>query len=214
MIKIKMYKADNPLSYNEILEKLNENLYSDDKGYGFHILSNGEILEIKFTMRTISKQNIEYASGEHTEIEVASYLNVNFGIRFNKEIILYAVNPPLSMKIPYTMVQKLFGENSGLKPVELDIKGVLDGLAQGYDLKIKALSISNIPIDAFTLAKTKIVGSKNINDIYKDNYMNSPAILDTAHFILNGIETEISRTGRFRVREDQLPTLLSILESL
>ncbi|EPH6015014.1 TPA: hypothetical protein PXJ37_002471 [Yersinia enterocolitica] len=214
MIKVKIYKADKPLSLNEIIHKINDNLYSDDKGYGFHIINNGDVLEVRFTMRSISTQNIEYANGEHSEVEIASYLNVNFGIRYDKDFILYAINPPLSMKIPYTMVHKLFGEDSGLKPVELDLRKVINGLSSNFDLKIKSISLSNIPIDAFTLAKTKIVSSKSLSDIYRDSYMNSPALLDSAHFFVNGIETEISRTGRFRVRENQLPTLLSILESL
>lgn len=214
MIKVKIYKADKSLPLNEIIDKINDNLYSDDKGYGFHIIDNGEVLEVKFTMRSISTQNIEYANGEHSEVEVASYLHVNFGIRHNKNIVLYAINPPLSMKIPYTMIHKLFGEDSGLKPIELDLRKVIDGLSNNFDLKIKSISLSNIPIDPYTLAKTKIVSSKSLSEIYRDNYMNSSALLDSAHFYVNGIETEISRTGRFRVREAQLPTLLSILESL
>lgn len=214
MIKVKIYKAEKCLSLNEIINKINDNLYSDDKGYGFHIIENGEVLEVRFTMRSISTQDIEYANGEHTEVEVASYMHVNFGIRYNKSIVLYAINPPLSMKIPYTMVHKLFGEDSGLKPIDLDLRKVIDGLSSNFELKIKSISLSNIPIDAYTLAKTKIVSSKNLSDIYKESYMNSTALLDSVHFYVNGIETEMSRTGRFRVRESQLPTLLSILESL
>lgn len=214
MIKVKIYKADKSLSLNEIINKINDNLYSDDKGYGFHIIDNGEVLEVRFTMRSISTQNIEYANGDLTELEVASYLHVNFGIRHNKSIVLYAINPPLSMKIPYTMVHKLFGEDSGLKPIDLDLRKVIDGLSSNFELKIKSISLSNIPIDAYTLAKTKIVSSKSLSEIYRENYMNSNALLDSVHFYVNGIETEMSRTGRFRVRESQLPTLLSILESL
>lgn len=214
MIKVKIYRVEKDISRKEIMLKINDNLYNEDKGYGFHIVDDGEVLEVRFTIRSISKQSLEYANGEHSEVEIATYLNVNFGIRQNKKIVLYAINPPLSMKVPYTMVQKIFGEDSGLKPVEFDLRNVINGLSKEFDLKIKSMSLSNIPIDTFTLAKTKIVSSKNLYGNYKDHYMKSSAILDSAHFFVNGIETEISRTGRFRVRESQLPTLLSILESL
>lgn len=214
MIKVKIYRVEKDISRKEIMLKINDNLYNEDKGYGFHIVDDGEVLEVRFTIRSISKQSLEYANGEHSEVEIATYLNVNFGIRQNKKIVLYAINPPLSMKVPYTMVQKIFGEDSGLKPVEFDLRNVINGLSKEFDLKIKSMSLSNIPIDTFTLAKTKIVSSKNLYSNYKDHYMKSSAILDSAHFFVNGIETEISRTGRFRVRESQLPTLLSILESL
>lgn len=214
MIKVKIYRIEKNISRNEIILKINDNLYNEDKGYGFHIVNDDEVLEVRFTIRSISKQNIEYANGEHSEVEIATYLNVNFGIRQNKKIVLYAINPPLSMKVPYTMVQKIFGEDSGLKPVEFDLRNVINGLSKEFDLKIKSMSISNIPVDPFTLAKTKIISSKNLYDNYEGNYMKGSAILDSAHFIVNGIETEISRTGRFRVRESQLSTLLSILESL
>ncbi|RTF25254.1 hypothetical protein D9B84_03765 [Serratia marcescens] len=214
MIKVKIYRIEKNVSRKEIMRKINDNLYNEDKGYGFHIVNDSEVLEVKFTMRSISKQNIEYANGEHSEVEIATYLNVNFGIRQSKKIVLYAINPPVSMKVPYTMVHKIFGEDSGLKPVEFDLRNVINGLSKEYDLKIKSMSLSNIPVDPFTLAKTKIVSSKNLYDNYKGNYMKGTAILDSVHFFVNGIEAEISRTGRFRVRESQLSTFLSILESL
>jgi hypothetical protein len=215
MIKVKIYKAEKDITKSELLHKVNDNLYDEDKGYGFQIINNSEVLELRFTMRSISKQSLEYANGEHSEVEIATYLNVDFGVRQGKKIILYATNPPLSMKMPYTMVQKLFGEDSGLRPVEFDLRKVVNGLSEGFDLKIKSMSLSNISVDPFTLAKTKIVSSKNLQEIYQNKYMNSSAVFDSVHFFVNGIETELSRTGRFRVRESQLPTLLSsILETL
>jgi len=214
MIKVKIYKAERDISRSELLYRINDNLYDEGKGYGFQIVNTSEVLEVRFSMRSISKQSIEYANGEHSEVEIATYLNVNFGIRQGKKIILYAINPPLSMKVPYTMVQKIFGEDSGLRPVEFDLRNVINGLSKDFDLKIKSMSLSNIPVDPFTLAKTKIVSSKNLHEIYQNNYMNGSAILDSVHFFVNGIETEISRTGRFRVRESRLPILLSILETL
>lgn len=214
MIKVKVYKAERDISKNELLDRINNNLYDEDKGYGFQVINSSELLELRFTMRSISKQSIEYANGEHSEVELATYLNVDFVIRQGKKIILYATNPPLSMKVPYTMIQKIFGEDSGLKPVEFDLRKVINGLSEGFDLKIKSMSLSNIPVDAYTLAKTKLVSSKNLHEIYQADYMNGSAVFDSVHFFVNGIETELSRTGRFRVRENQLPTLLSILETL
>ncbi|WP_426726162.1 hypothetical protein [Enterobacter cloacae complex sp. 342H5] len=96
------------------------------------------------------------------------------------------------MKMPYTMVQKLFGEDSGLRPVEFDLRKVVNGLSEGFDLKIKSMSLSNISVDPFTLAKTKIVSSKNLQEIYQNKYMNSSAVFDSVHFFVNGIETELS----------------------
>lgn len=214
MIKLKIYKAEIDISRGELLERINNHRYDEDKGYGFEVVDASDVLEVRFSMRSISKQSIEYANGDHSEVEIATYLNVDFGIRPGKKIKLYAINPPLSMKVPYMMIQKIFGEDSGLKPVEFDLREVVNGLSKGFDLKIKSMSLSNIPVDPFTLAKTKIVSSKNLYEIYQANYMNSSAILDSLHFFINGIETEVSRTGRFRVRESQLPTLLSILEAL
>lgn len=214
MIKVKIYTAESDISRSELLHRISNNLYDEDKGYGFQIVNTSEVLELRFTMRSISKQSIEYANGEHSEVEIATYLNVDFGIRQGKKIILYAINPPLSMKVPYTMAQKIFGEDSGLKPVEFDLRKVINGISKGFDIKIKSISLSNIPVDPFTLAKTKIISSKNLYEIYQNNYMNSSALLDSVHFFMNGIEAEIFRTGRFRVRASQLPTLLSILETL
>jgi len=213
MIKVKIFKTEKIISKDYILNRLKVNLYDDVKGYGFHVIKNDELFEIQFTLRSVNKQTVEYANGEQSDIELATYLNVNFGIRFGKEIVLYAINPPLSMKLPYSMVHKLFGEDSGLKPIELDLKGVIQSLSERHDLKIKSISLSNIKVDAFTLAKTKIVSSKDVSDIYKEEYMDTPAVLDSAHLVVNGIETELTRTGRFRVRKNQLATFLSMLEA-
>lgn len=117
------------------------------------------------------------------------------------------------MKVPYTMVQKLFGEDSGLRPVEFDLRKIVNGLSEGFDIKIKSMSLSNISVDPFTLAKTKIVSSKNLQEIYQNKYMNSSAVFDSVHFFVNGIETELSRTGRFRVRESASNTFIHLRNS-
>lgn len=214
MIKVKIYKAEKYISPEFILNRLESNLYDEAKGYGFHIINNDDLLEIQFTLRSVNKQTVEYANGDQSDIEIATYLNVNFGIRFGKKIVLYAINPPVSMKYPYTMVHKLFGEDSGLKPLDLNLKDIICGLSELYDLKVKSISLSNIQLDAYTLSKTKIVSSKDVAGIYRDEYMDTPAVLDSAHFFVNGIEAELTRTGRFRVRQNQLATLLTMLESV
>jgi hypothetical protein len=213
MIKVKLYKTDMPVSANYIKERVNNNLYDEQKGFGFHIIKDDDDLEVMFTLRSVNKQQVEYANGEHSEIETVSYLNVKFCIMFDKGIAMYALNPPLSMKIPYAMIHKIFGESSGLKPIELDLKKLVIEFSNKFDLKIKSVSFSNIQLDAFTLAKTKIVSSQKVSDFHIDSYMNTSAILDAIHFTVNGIETELSRTGRFRVRENQLSTLLAMLEN-
>lgn len=212
MIKVKLYKTDMPVSASYIKERVNNNLYDEQKGFGFHIIKDDGDIEVMFTLRSVNKQYVEYASGEHSEIETVSYLNVKFCIMFDKGIAMYVLNPPLSMKIPYAMIHKIFGENSGLKPLEIDLKNLVIDFSRKFDLKIKSVSFSNIQLDAFTLAKTKIVSSQRVSDLHIGNYMNTSAILDAIHFTVNGIETELSRTGRFRVRENQLSTLLAMLE--
>ncbi|CDT33563.1 hypothetical protein [Vibrio crassostreae] len=212
MIKVKLYNADMPVSVTDIHERLLQNRYCDEKGFGFDIIRNDEDLIVQFIERVISKQEFELPDGGVSEIETVSYIKVKFGIRFDTKHALYVINPPRSMKYPFEMIRTLFGSGSGLKPVELDLKKLLDVFDAKYDHVIKSMSLSNIQCDPNTVAKTKIASSKDLNQFYLENYSETPAIIDTVHMIVNGIDAELSRTGRFRVSDANLPTLMLMLE--
>lgn len=212
MIKVKLYKVDNEISESIIRERLQQQQYCDDKGFGFDIIDDDEELIVQFIERTIRIQEFELPDGEISEIETVSYSKVKFGIRFDTKLALYAINPPRSMKFPFEMIHTVFGENSGLKPVEVDLKVLVETFGGKFDLVLKSMSLSNIHCDAFTLAKTKVASTKNMQPFYMDNFKNTSAVIDTVHMVVNGIDAELSRTGRFRVSDANLPTLMLMLE--
>ena len=92
------------------------------------------------------------------------------------------------------------------------LKKLLDVFDAKYDNVIKSMSLSNIQCDPNTVAKTKIASSKDLNPFYLENYSETPAVIDTVHMVANGIDTELSRTGRFRVHEANLQTFMLMLD--
>ncbi|UAB71385.1 hypothetical protein INR79_05635 [Vibrio sp. SCSIO 43132] len=212
MIKVKLYKAENEISESIIRERLLQKQYSDEKGFGFDIIDDDKDLLVQFIQRTIRKQEFELPDGEMSEIETVSYTKVKFGIRFKTKLALYAINPPRSMKLPFEMIHTVFGEDSGLKPVDIELKNLIEIFGSKFDLLLKSMSLSNIHCDAFTLAKTKVASTRDISPYYVDNFKKTSAVIDTVHMVVNGIDTELSRTGRFRVSEANLPSLILMLE--
>ncbi|MEZ8167254.1 hypothetical protein A152_0003925 [Vibrio tasmaniensis 1F-187] len=213
MLKVKLYQVGTPASKGLIYDNLSNHLYSDEIGFGFELVDDSEDnLILQFIERVISKQEFELPDGEVSEIETVSYIKVKFGVRFGTKHALYVINPPRSMKYPFEMIRTLFGSNSGLKPVELDLKKLLDVFDTKYDHVIKSMSLSNIQCDPNTVAKTKIASSKDLNPFYLEHYSETPAVIDTVHMVLNGIDTELSRTGRFRVHEANLQTFMLMID--
>lgn len=212
MIKVKLYNAGVPISRDDIEERLLQKWYTDEKGFGFEIVKNDSDFVAQFIERTIHKQEFELPGGELSEIETVSYIKVKFGIRFDTKHALYVINPPRSMKYPFEMIRTLFGADSGLKPIELDLKKLLDVFDSKYDYVIKSMSLSNIQCDPNTVAKTKITSSKDLNPFYLEHYSETPAVIDTVHMLVNGIDTELSRTGRFRVHDANLQTFMLMLD--
>ena len=76
------------------------------------------------------------------------------------------------------------------------------------------MSLSNIQCDPNTVAKTKIASSKDLTPFYLENYSETPAVIDIVHTVVNGIDTELSRTGRFRIHETNLQTFMQMLDYL
>lgn len=74
------------------------------------------------------------------------------------------------------------------------------------------MSLSNIQCDPNTVAKTKITSSKDLNPFYLEHYSETPAVIDTVHMLVSGIDTELSRTGRFRVHDANLQTFMLMLD--
>ncbi len=212
MSMVKLYNADVPISRGDIEERLLQKQYSDEKGFGFEIVKSDAEFIAQFIERTIRKQEFELPDGEVSEIEIVSYIKVKFGIRFNTKHALYVINPPRSMKYPFEMIRTLFGSDSGLKPIDLDLKKLLDVFSSKYDLVIKSMSLSNIQCDPNTVAKTKIASSKDLNPFYLEHYSETPAVIDTVHMVVNGIGTELSRTGRFRVHDENLQTFMLMFD--
>ena len=212
MIKVKLYNADLPISREDIKELILQKRYSDEKGFGFEIVKSETDFVAQFIERIIHKQKFELPDGEFSEIETVSYIKVKFGIRFDTKHALYVINPPRSMKYPFEMIRTLFGSDSGLKPVDLDLKKLLDVFSAKYDHIIKSMSLSNIQCYPHTVAKTKIASSKDLNSFYLGHYSETPAVIDTIHMIVNGIDIELSRTGRFRVHEANLQTFMLMLD--
>ncbi|EHH1049902.1 hypothetical protein M2G59_02330 [Vibrio vulnificus] len=213
MLKVKLYQVGTPASKGLIYDNFNNHLYSDETGFGFELVDDSEDnLILQFVERVISKIEIESVDGEVSEIETVSYIKVKFGIRFNTKYGLYVINPPRSMKYPFEMIRMLFGSDSGLKPVELNLKKLLNVFASKYDYVVKSMSLSNIQCDPNTVAKTKIASSKDLNQFYLENYSETPAVIDTIHMLVNGIDMELSRTGRFRIHETNLQTLMLMLD--
>lgn len=213
MLKVKLYQSGIHANKGDFYDRLSQNLYSDQEGFGFELLDDSDDNFImQFIERVISKQEFELPDGEVSEIETVSYIKVKFGVRFGTKHALYVINPPRSMKYPFEMIRTLFGTSSGLKPVDLDLKKLLDVFDAKYDNVIKSMSLSNIQCDPNTVAKTKIASSKDLNPFYLENYSETPAVIDTVHMVVNGIDTELSRTGRFRVHEANLQTFMLMLD--
>ena len=213
MLKVKLYQAATYITKEQFYTRLEQNLYSDEQGFGFELLDDSEDNFLaQFIERTIRKQEFELPDGEVSEIETVSYIKVKFGIRFDTKHALYVINPPRSMKYPFEMIRTLFGSDSGLKPVELDLKKLLDVFSVKYDHIIKSMSLSNIQCDPHTVAKTKIASSKDLNPFYLEHYSETPAVIDTVHMVVNGIDTELSRTGRFRVHGANLQTFMLMID--
>lgn len=212
MPKVKLYNTDLPISREDIEERILQKRYSDEKGFGFEVLKNETDFVAQFIERTIRKQEFELLDGEVSEIETVSYIKVKFGIRFDTKHALYVINPPRSMKYPFEMIRTLFGSENGLKPVDLNLKKLLDVFSVKYDLVIKSISLSNIQCDPHTVAKTKIASSKDLKPFYLEHYSETPAVIDTIHMVVNGIDTELSRTGRFRVHDSNLQTFMLMLD--
>ena len=212
MIKVKLYCAGTPVSRGYIEERLLQKRYTDEKGFGFEIVKNDSDFVAQFIERTIRKQEFELPDGDVSEIETVSYIKVKFGIRFDTKHALYVIDPPRSMKYPFEMIRTLFGSDSGLKPVDLDLKKLLDVFDFKYDHFIKSMSLSNIQCDPNTIAKTKIISSKDLNPFYFEHYSKTSAVIDTVHMLVNGIDTELSRTGRLRLHESNLQTFMLMLD--
>ncbi|CDT37530.1 hypothetical protein [Vibrio coralliirubri] len=212
MLKVKLYDTDLPISREDIEERILQKRYSDEKGFGFEVVKNETDFVAQFIERTIRKQEFELPDGEVSEIETVSYIKVKFGVRFETKHTLYVINPPRSMKYPFEMIRTLFGSDSGLKPVDLDLKKLLDVFSVKYDHVIKSMSLSNIQCDPHTVAKTKIASSKDLNPFYLEHYSETSAVVDTVHMVVNGIDTELSRTGRFRVHDANLHVFMLMLD--
>lgn len=212
MIKVKLYSVNVPISRYDIEERLFQKRYTDEKGFGFDIVKNDSDFLAQFIEKTIRKQEFELPDGEFSEIETVSYTKINFGIRFDTKFALYVINPPRSMKHPFEMIRTLFDFDSDLKPIELDLKILLNVFDSKYEHVIKSMSLSNIQCDPNTVAKTKIVSSKDLNPFYLEHYRETPAMIDTIHILVNGFDAELSRTGRFRVHNSNLQTLMLMLD--
>lgn len=215
MLKVKLYQSEVNANKGNFYHQLSQNLYSDEEGFGFELLDDSDDnFLMQFIERVIRKQKFELPDGEVSEIETVSYIKVKFGIRFDTKYALYVINPPRSMKYPFEMMRTLFGSSSGLKPVELDLKKLLDVFNSKHDHIIKSMSLSNIQCDPNTVAKTKIASSKDLTPFYLENYSETPAVIDIVHTVVNGIDTELSRTGRFRIHETNLQTFMQMLDYL
>jgi hypothetical protein len=212
MIKIKLYSAGIPVSRDYIEERLHQNRYTDEKGFGFEVVRDDSDFKAQFIERTIRKQEFEFPDGDVSEIETVSYIKVKFGIRFDTKNALYVIDPPRSMKYPFEMIRTLFGSNSGLKPVVLDLKKLLNVFDFKYDYFIKSMSLSNIQCAPNTIAKTKIISSKDLNSFYLKHYSETSAVIDTIHMSVNDIEIELSRTGRLRLHDANLQTFMLMLD--
>lgn len=212
MIKVKLYNTNRPISESEIRERLMHKQYCDEKGFGFDIIKNDADLIVQFIERTIRKQEFELPNGEISEIETVSYIKVKFGIRFDTKNALYVINPPRSMKYPFEMIRTLFDSDSGLKPVEFDLKMLLQVFDSKYDYVLQSMSLSNIQCDPNTIAKTKIASLKDLTPFYLESYSETTAVIDTVHMVVNSIDSELSRTGRFRVHEANLQTFMQMID--
>jgi hypothetical protein len=213
MIKVKLYKIENEIIKSDIQERLLLKQYSDERGFGFDILNDDDNeLTVQFIERIIRNQSFELPNGETSEIETVSYNKIKFVIRFNSTLALYALNPPRSMKYPFELIHTIFGEDSGLRPVEFNLKELLDIFDEKYNILVKSVSLSNIHYDAFTLAKTKIASTKNLLPYYIKTYKETSAIIDSIHMTVNDFSVEISRTGRFIVPDATLFEFMLMLE--
>ncbi|MGF1741461.1 hypothetical protein L4C34_10345 [Vibrio profundum] len=213
MVKVKIYKVDQITYESVVRERLATQPYTSEGGFGFDVIDDdNDKLVVQFIEKQIRNQEIETPDGDISMIESVSYIKVKFCIRFNTKYALYVIDPPRSMKYPFEMIRTLFDLKSNLQPLEFDLKALLQVYKDKYDLVVKSMSLSNIQYDAHILAKSKIASTKNLHPFFLANYSKTPAIIDIVHMIINGIDTEVSRTGRFRVHEANLQTFISMLE--
>lgn len=213
MLKIKIYQLEAYTSKQVIYNNLRSNLYSDKIGYGFELVDDSEDnFILQFVERIVNKIEIESVDGEVSEIESVSYIKIKFGIRFDTKNALYVINPPRNMKYPFEMIRLLFGSTGKLKPVELNLKDLLMVFDTKYEILIKSMSLSNIQCDPSTIAKTKVVSTNNLHKFYMENYSETSAVVDVVHLIVNGINIELSRTGRFRVPEIDIQKFMLMLD--
>ncbi|HAS6109685.1 TPA: hypothetical protein RQJ88_001059 [Vibrio vulnificus] len=212
MVKVKLYKVDHIPIEKVVRTNLAHRRYADDTGFGFEVIGDDEELVIQFTERQILKQEIETLDGSVSVIESVSYIKVKFGIRFGTKYAVYVIDPPRSMKYPFEIIRTLFGSDCNLQPAEFDLKAVLQVFDKSYNHVIKSISLSNIYYDANTLAKTKIVSTKDLHPFYLNNYSDTKAIIDIIHMKVDGIDVELSRTGRFRLHEAKLSKFMLMLE--
>lgn len=212
MVKVKLYKVDQIPIQKVVRANLAHRQYDHDTGFGFEVIDDDKEFIIQFTERQILKQEIETLDGSVSTIESVSYIKVKFGIRFGTKHAVYVIDPPRSMKYPFEMLRTLFGSDCNLQPVEFDLKTLLQIFDASYDHVIKSMSLSNIHYDANTLAKTKIVSSKDLHPFYLNNYSDTKAVIDIIHMKVDGIDVELSRTGRFRLHEAKLPKFMLMLE--
>lgn len=212
MLKVKFYRVDKATTKSVLIERLEKNQYCEEKGFGFDILRDDDDFIVQFIERIIGKQEFELADGTISELETVSYIKVKFGIRFYSKYALYILNPPRSMKYPFEMIRTLFDVDCQLQPVEFELKKVLHLFDTKYDYVIKSMSLSNIQCDVNSVAKTKMVSTKDLHSFYIETYDNTPAVIDTVHMVVDGVDVELSRTGRFRVGEANLQSFMLMLE--
>lgn len=212
MAKIKLYKVDRITDEKVIRDRLHQQRYTNEEGFGFDIIDDDEDLLVQFIERQITKQEIEAPDGSLSIVESVSYIKVKFCIRFDTKYALCVIDPPRSMKYPFEMIRTLFDLKSNLQPVEFDLKSLLQVFEAKYDLVVKSMSLSNIQFDAHTLAKSKIASTKDLHPFYIKNYSDTPAVIDTIQMVADGIDVELSRTGRFRVRDASLVSLMLMIE--
>ncbi|WP_335903618.1 hypothetical protein [Shewanella algae] len=213
MLKVKLYQLKKPITRTLIYENFKSKKYTDELGFGFDIVEDSDnCLIFQFVERIVNLIKIESVDGDISEIESVSYMRVKFGIRLNSRNALYVINPPRSMKYPFEMIRSLFGQEYQLIPVELNLKSLLEIFSENYNCIVRSISLSNIQYDVNTVAKTKIASTKDLSEFYINNYSETPAILDTLLIIADGIETELSRTGRLRIHESNLFSFMLMLD--
>ncbi|EJH2587902.1 hypothetical protein NDL33_000604 [Vibrio parahaemolyticus] len=212
MAKIKLYRIDRITDEKVIRDRLHQQRYTNEEGFGFDVIDDDDDLLVHFIERQIIRQEIETPDGSLNVVESVSYIKVKFCIRIDTKYAVCVIDPPRRMKYPFEMLRTLFDLESNLQPVEFDLKSLLQVFEGKYDLVIKSMTLSNIQCDAHTLAKSKIASTKNLHPYYIKNYSGTPAVIDTIQMVVDGIDLELSRTGRFRVQEANLESLMLMIE--